>query len=516
VSGWKRKSTIHPAVDAALAFLASAAFFLVAGAASPIRHHLVLILALGAAYIYVLFAAVQWGGPLYGVPLAISGGLALDSFYIPPIRDFGSDTWQNWLVIAIYISMAVFIGMLGQRSQRRAETSDEARGLLAEEQAALRRVATLVARGDKPDAIFASVAEEVARIVHVRSVGIARYEPDGSITELASFSEGGEVFPVGTRLPLEGTNVVAQVRESGRPARIDDQSGLEGEIAKALHALGVHSSVGIPIVVAGHLWGALVVASREPEPLPQRTEAQLADFTELLATAIANAESRAELDASRARIVATADATRRQIERDLHDGAQQQLVSLALELRAAQAGVPADLHEHRAELSHTVEGLKSVLEELRKIARGIHPAVLAEGGLRPALGALARRSAVPVELDVPADLSLPERVEVAAYYVVSEALTNAAKHAHASRVQVAVDMRDGVLRVSVRDDGDGGADPARGSGLLGLKDRLEAIGGTMSLESPPGGGTWLVGELQLHHPPTETGTVATGHLTADR
>jgi signal transduction histidine kinase len=221
------------------------------------------------------------------------------------------------------------------------------------------------------------------------------------------------------------------------------------------------------------------------------------EFTELVATAIANTESRAELAASRARIVATADATRRRIERDLHVGAQQQLVSLALEVRAVQAAVPPELGELRAELSGVVERLTSVMDGLREIARGIHPAVLSEGGLGPALKTLARRSPIPVELDVRAEGRLPEPVEVAAYYVVSEALTNAAKHAGASIVHVNVDVGGRVLRAAVRDDGLGGADPVRGSGLLGLKDRAETIGGTISLQSPHGKGTTLIAELPL-------------------
>jgi signal transduction histidine kinase len=225
------------------------------------------------------------------------------------------------------------------------------------------------------------------------------------------------------------------------------------------------------------------------------------ELTELLALAIANAESRAELAASRARIVATADATRRRIERDLHDGAQQRLISLALALRAAEAAVPPELGQLRGELSRVVEGMTSALDELREMATGIHPAVLAEGGLGPALKTLARRSAIPVELDVRAAARLPERVEVAAYYVVSEALANAAKYADASAVKVDVAARDGALCVDVRDDGRGGADPTRGSGLLGLMDRAEAIGGTISLESPRGGGTRLRVELPLDDRP---------------
>jgi signal transduction histidine kinase len=233
-------------------------------------------------------------------------------------------------------------------------------------------------------------------------------------------------------------------------------------------------------------------------PVPVKdAEGLLVGFTELLASAIANSESRAELDASRARIVATADATRRRIERDLHDGAQQQLVSLALDVRATQTAMPAELGALRSELSDVAKGLTSVMDGLREIALGIHPAILAEGGLGPALKGLARHSPVPVELEVGFMARLPEPVEVAAYYVVSEALTNVAKYACASVAQVDVEAQDGVLRVAVRDDGLGGADPSLGSGLLGLNDRAEAIGGTVSLESPPGAGTSLLVELPL-------------------
>jgi signal transduction histidine kinase len=259
----------------------------------------------------------------------------------------------------------------------------------------------------------------------------------------------------------------------------------------------VRSAVGVPVVVDGALWGVMAVGTREAEPLPADLEDRLANFTELVATAIANAEGRAALDASRARIVATADATRRRIERDLHDGAQQRLVSLALEVRAAQANAPKEMCKHREDLSHVAEGLTNVLDDLREIALGIHPATLAEGGLGPAVKTLAHRSPIPVELDVRGDRRLAESVEVAAYYVVSEALTNAAKHSGASKVRVEVEVDGRALRVTVRDDGVGGADPARGSGLLGLKDRAEAIGGTLTLESRQGVGTCLIAEVPL-------------------
>jgi signal transduction histidine kinase len=243
----------------------------------------------------------------------------------------------------------------------------------------------------------------------------------------------------------------------------------------------------------------MIAASRE-EPLPADTQARLAGFTELVGTALANAEAQAALTASRARIVAAADTTRRRIERDLHDGAQQQLVSLALQLRAAQAAVPAEAGELAAQLDDVAAGLTDVLDDLREIARGLHPAALAEGGLRSALKTLARRSAVPVRLAVGVDGRLPEPIEIAAYYVVAEALTNTAKHASATVADVQVTAGDGVLRVRVRDDGRGGADLTRGSGLVGLTDRVEALGGHITLHSPTGAGTTVEIALPLADP----------------
>ena len=245
------------------------------------------------------------------------------------------------------------------------------------------------------------------------------------------------------------------------------------------------------------MWGLVVVMSTSDEPLPADTEARLTGFTELVATAIANAEANAELKASRARIVATADQTRRRIERDLHDGAQQRLVTLALQVRTAQAKVPAQLGQLTAELDHVATGLSSTLDELREFARGIHPAIVGTDGLAPALQTLARRSSIPVTLDMRARARLPEHIEVTAYYVLSEALTNAAKHAKASAVHVRADLASGVLRLDIRDNGVGGADPARGSGLIGLKDRVEATGGTFTVESRHGEGTHLLIELPV-------------------
>jgi GAF domain-containing protein len=377
-----------------------------------------------------------------------------------------------------------------------AQAREELRRV-ADEQAALRRVATLVARAAPPATVFTAVTKEVGQLLPTDLTIMVRYDPDGTVKIVAGWSATGTPASVGNTVRLGGRNVTTLVFESCAPARIDSYAETTGASAVAARAEGMRSSVGAPILVAGYLWGVMITASTREETLPADTETRLAGFTELVATAIANAEAHAQLTASRARIVATADETRRRIERDLHDGAQQRLVSLALQLRAAQTAVPPELDELDAELTRVVTGLTSTLGELREIARGIHPVILAKGGLAAALKTLTRRSPVPVRLAMGTQARLPERVEVTAYYVVSEALTNAAKHANASTVHVAVDTVDGVVRLSVSDDGVGGADPTRGSGLLGLTDRVEATGGTLLVQSDPGEGTRLVAELPL-------------------
>jgi signal transduction histidine kinase len=374
---------------------------------------------------------------------------------------------------------------------------------LAEEQAALRRIATLVARGVPPDEVFAAVTEQVGRLLGTGLAGMARYESDDRATVVATWAaedeHGGGHPLVPGPWPLEGGDLASTIWRTGRPVRIDDYHGVPGRIAAFVRdELGIASSAGSPIVVEGRLWGALFVHRKKThQPLPPDTESRLAGFTELVATAIANAEGRAELMASRARIVAAADETRRRIERDLHDGIQQRLVSLQLELRAVQTTMPPQLGELESALSRIAEGLASAFDELRQISQGIHPAILSEGGLAPALRALCRRSAVPVELDLDAERRLPEPVEVAAYYVVSEALTNAAKHARASVVNVELDTHDATLQLAIRDDGIGGADLSQGSGLVGLSDRIEALGGTLQVTSPAGTGTTMLIEVPL-------------------
>jgi signal transduction histidine kinase len=377
---------------------------------------------------------------------------------------------------------------------------------IADAQAALRRVATLVAQAAPPRKVFAAVAEEVGRLLAVEAAILVRYDDPHDSLEIAGTwtSTGGPApTPVGGRLPLGGHNVTTLVHQTGRPARIDYDDEISGVIGLvAAHDWRLQTSMGVPISVEGRLWGAMVVAFTHKELLPTDTETRLAGFTELVVTTIANAEAQAELTASRARIIAAADQARRQIERDLHDGAQQRLVSLALQLRAAQAEAPPGAGELAGRLEGAIVEVNGALEELGEIARGLHPAILGDSGLRPALRALARRSAVPVSLEVQVAGRLPEQVEVSAYYVVAEALTNAAKHGRASAASVEVEVAGDVLRVAVRDDGTGGADFAGGTGLAGLKDRVEALGGRIFLDSPRGAGTRLSVELPLTPPTT--------------
>lgn len=361
---------------------------------------------------------------------------------------------------------------------------------LAAEQSALRRVATLVASEHSPDDLFATLVEEVRVLLGVDASEILRYEADATVTVVAAWSDAAISLPVGERLPLEGENLASEVKSTGVPGRKEDYSDAPGAIAALSREIGIRSAVATPIVVEGATWGMIAVASRRPDPLPADTEARLAEFSRVAGMAVANAKSRSDLAQSRARIVRAGDEARRRFERDLHDGAQQRLVSLGLELRAAETTVPPELHDLRRVLSHLGTGLADVLDGLRELSRGLHPAVLSEGGLRSALRSLARRSAVPVDLRLDLDAQrFEEPVEVAAYYVVSETLANTAKHAHASRAELRVRQRNGWLELIVSDDGRGGADASDGSGLTGLVDRVEAIGGTIRIDSSPDAGT---------------------------
>jgi signal transduction histidine kinase len=407
----------------------------------------------------------------------VVGLVAQEVFFTFPYGSLANRKPAQLSVLVVFVVIGAGIGILVDELAR-----------LTSEQGALRRIATLVARGAPPAELFSAVADEVVSLVGADSAFVAHLEPDGLATILAAGGARADEFVPGERWQLDPPVAMASVVRTGQPARTDDYEQAPSELAARIRTMGLRSSVASPIVVQGHLWG-VIVASSAREALPADSEQRMLDFTELVATAIANAESRSELAASRARVVAASDETRRRVERDLHDGTQQRIVTLALALRSAQTALPPDLEEVQAELSRVGQGLTAVLEELREIARGIHPAILSEGGLAPALKTLARRSPIPVALDARCDGRLPDGVERAAYYVVSEMLTNAAKHAHASTVHVDVARANGTLHVSVRDDGVGGADPAHGSGLVGLRDRVEALGGTIAVQSPRGGGT---------------------------
>ena len=381
------------------------------------------------------------------------------------------------------------------------ETSQDDLRRLVDEQSRLRRVATLVAQSVAPLEVFTAVTREVGLLSGADLARMERYEADGTVTGVASWSSEDDQLAVGTRFALEGVSIAALVVETGSPVRIDSFAQATGPIAEEARTLGIRSSVGCPIIVGGRVWGVIAASTKREAPFPVDTEARIGEFTELVATAISNSESRAELTASRARIVTAADETRRRIERDLHDGTQQRLVSLGLDLRLVQSSVPSELPELEQEIGRAARELDDVVDDLREISRGIHPAILSEGGLGPALRTLARRAPLPVEVEVPIERRLPAPIEAAAYYVVSEALTNTTKHASASGARVAVEDADGTLRLSIRDDGAGGADPRRGSGLTGLRDRVEALGGAIAVSSPAGQGTVLVVELPLEHEP---------------
>jgi signal transduction histidine kinase len=391
--------------------------------------------------------------------------------------------------------LADFTELLATAMSNAQARSDLAR--LAEEQAALRRVATLVATGTASEDLFDAVTIEMRLLLDAGAASLLRYEADGTATVLAAGSARDSEVPLLSRLTLEGRSVAAAVLSSGRTARTDELEGPPGSVAATFRSLGMRSAAGAPIIVEGGLWGAIVAHWRDAQAVPPGTEGRIAQFTQLVATAISNAASRAQLAASRARIVATADETRRRIERDLHDGIQQRLVTLALELRTAQDDVLPEQAGLLAAMSHMGDELISILDELREISHGVHPAILSQSGLGPALRSLARRASVPAVLDIGEIGRLPPPVEAAAYYVVSEALTNAAKHANATVVHVDLGVKDKTLRLSIDDDGDGGADPVRGSGIIGLIDRVDALGGKLTLRSPPGEGTSLVIELPL-------------------
>ena len=643
-------------VEIVLAVVVGVAAFVAAAVVSTAARSHVPAVLLGLLFLLAVLAVARFAGILYALPVGVVTVLAFDWYFLPPLRNLDGATV---LVLGLFLGMSVIVGTVATQAGRRAADSEHARGVLAGEQAALRRVATLVARQPSPAEVFAAVTEETGKLLHLDSAHLVVYERDETATVAGAWNLRGPPAQLGTRVPLDGDSVVVRVFRTQQPARIDDYSDATGLVAENVRSVGVRAAVGIPVLAGGRLWGAMAVGSSRPEPLPadtemriaaftelvgtaiansdarteierlageqaalrrvatlvargavtgevfaavacevaevmhlpvaavqryeddgetttvmaawsdrphpyqpgtrspyhasglaaqvrqtgragrvvdysrrrgafaakarelglysvagapiivdgavwglvttastdgplpDRTEDRLAEFTELLGTAIANTESRTELSASRARIVAAADETRRRLERDLHDGIQQRLVSLALKAGTMATMTPQPADEIQGELSLLADGLGTAVDELREVSHGIHPAILSEAGLGPALEALARRSAVPVELDLNLGPRLGEHIEAAGYYIASEAITNVVKHARASFIDMRADRCDGALTLSISDDGIGGADPSRGSGIIGLKNRVEALGGTISVLSPPGRGTAL-------------------------
>ncbi|HEY6759769.1 MAG TPA: GAF domain-containing protein, partial [Baekduia sp.] len=366
---------------------------------------------------------------------------------------------------------------------------------IADEQAALRRVATLVAEGPQPTAVFDAVATEMQRLLDADGVTLGRFEPGDEITVVAHRGWRGRGLPAGTRFSHVGQSVTAEVHRVGRPSRMERFDAADGPIATYLRDQGVRSSVGAPIMVEGRLWGVAVVYWTREESPPADTEERIGQFAKLLETAVANADSREQLLASRARLLAAGDEARRRVVRDLHDGAQQRLVHAIVSLKLAQRAFQGNDAEAGSLAGEALDAAQQAHTELRELAHGILPAALTSGGLRAAVGAMVDRLDLPADVDI-SDERFPAEIEASAYFVVAEALTNIVKHADATRATVRTSVEHGVLRVEVRDDGVGGADP-RSHGLVGMSDRVAALRGRLELDSPPGGGTTVVAMLPI-------------------
>jgi signal transduction histidine kinase len=477
----KRRSPTRIVVAWVLAVIGPAIFALVL---LPFRVSVGLTSVLFFTLLVVTLVSVIGG--VWPAILAACIGLLVDEyFYTPPYDSLSVRLTANRISVIVFVVVGVVVGTA-------VGTLIDQLASLTNQQAALRRVATLVARAAPSDELFAAVTEEAGHLLDVDITIMHRFNTaDGSITYLASWSKTGNPIMRGTRTKLEGNNISTLVAQTGGPVRMDSYEIGSGPIAEIARNAGARSGVGAPIIVEGRPWGDMIAASTRERPLPRDTEIHLASFTDLMATAVANAESREELAASRARVVASADEVRHRIERDLHDGAQQRLVGLELELRAAQSMVPPELLELNAQLALTAEGLREVGEDLQEITRGIHPAFLSKGGLGPAIKMIARRSAIPVEVNLQVAQRFPEWLETASYFVISEAITNAVRHSRASVIRVDVEAQNGIVTLEIHDDGKGGADPTQGSGLVGLRDRVEAFGGSFEIVSAVGAGTRL-------------------------
>jgi len=450
---------------------------------------------------YIVFPVLIWAALRFG-PFGAATAVAITASLTVWNTAHGSGPFvrasitHSVLASQLFVAVAALTSLILAAVTAERTASERAQQALTDEQTALRRIATLVAGEAASDRVFEQVTVEAAQTLGASGASLARFDEDGTVTFVGGWSDTGRLaFPVGSRVPVEETGVLAEIRKTGRPERIDDYEGRAPEIVERLSSFGYGSASAAPIRVGGQVWGALVAAAPRDEALAPGSERRLADFAELVAQALANADAYRKLAASRVRIVEAGDTERRRLERNLHDGAQQRLVSLALQLRVIKASLRKDPESADALLAQADSELDHALAELRELARGIHPAVLTDRGLEAAIRALAERAPIPVELTRLPEDRLPDSVEAAIYYLVAEAITNVAKYAQATRASVAVDRSNGFATVVVRDDGIGGAEPVSGSGLVGLADRVEALGGRLHIDSPPGRGTQLTAKI---------------------
>jgi signal transduction histidine kinase len=459
---------------------------------------------------YIVFPVLLWAALRFGPRGAATAILVVCSIAVwntaqndgPFVRESLTD---SLLATQLFIATAALTSLLlaavtaeRTRAAQALAATEEAQRALADEQAALRRVATFVAAEAAPRRVFERVTEEVGRLLGLPGVSVMQFDGTQSARVVGGWSEDGRLcFPVGATLELDGDTVVGKVLRSGQPQRVDRYEEASGTVAETVRSFGYRAAVAAPVGVGGRLWGVLTAATASDHPLPADLEQRLCDFADLVAQALANADAREKLAASRTRVVEVADAERRRLERNLHDGAQQRLVSVALQLNMVAARLESDPHTARELLASAQEDLSRGLAELRELARGIHPIILTERGLGAALDALLTRAAIPVEIAELPDERLTPAVEAAAYYVVAEAIANVGKYANASHATVRVERSNGGATVVVSDDGIGGADPARGSGLHGLAARVEALDGHLDIRSPRGEGTWIKAEIPL-------------------
>lgn len=450
---------------------------------------------------YIVFPVLIWAALRFG-PVGAATAVAITSCLTVWNTAQGSGPFvresltHSVLATQLFVSVAALTSLVLAAETAERAASESAQEELTAEQAALRKIATLVAHDAASDRVFEQVTFEAAKTVGALAASLTRFDEDNTVAFVGGWSESGTLaFPIGSRLPLEGTGILVAVRDTGKPQRIDRYEGREGQVVERLTSFGYGTATAAPVKFGGQTWGALVAAGPRGKPFPAGSERRLMDFADLVAQALANADAYRKLADSRARIVEAADTERRRLERNLHDGAQQRLVSLALQLRLVKATLSKDPASAETLLGQADDQLAEALDELRELARGIHPAILTNRGLGAALHALADRAPIPVVLMQIPENRLSGSLEAAIYYFVAEAITNVAKYAHATEASVAIDRSNGFATVVVSDDGVGGARPGAGSGLVGLTDRVEALGGRLHVESPPGRGTRLSAEI---------------------